>query len=195
MTEFRKTADAIRSDAAALAAATATPPNWSTVRSRLLAAEIETLDKRPYGLSLIGERCGQLLGSESAGLQARSLFAATLQAAIEAKVSGYAELINAQQALSSGLLELWQSDRQALIKTLGVSWPAETLAAVLACGRRVISLAEQFGVSDVSEAAIAADWAQTELANTLDARWEVVKEGIETRTITTVAGAAAVLEA
>lgn len=195
MSNFRKTADAIRSDAAALAAATANPPNWSTVRTRLLAAEIEQLDKRPYGLTLLGERCGELLGSAAAGLAARSLFAATLQAAIEAKVSGYSELIAAQQTLSAGRLELWQTDRQALIESLGASWPAETLAAVLACGRRIVSLAEKHGIVDTSEVAIAADWSQTALQDLWVARQEVIEEQITNRTITTKAEAAAVLGA
>lgn len=93
-------------------------------------------DHTEYSLGKIGDRLGQILGSTQAGLTAREAFAATLQAAIEAKVAGYASLIVAQQALAAGKLTLWESDRQAVIAALGASWPAETLAAVQLLGVR-----------------------------------------------------------
>ena len=195
MSDFLRTAEAIRSDATALAAATAETPDWSTVRSRLEALEIETIYETPYSLSAIGDRVGELLGSINEGLRVRALFAATLQAAIEAKVAGYAELIGAQQALSGDGLELWQSDRQSLIAALCASWSAADRNAVLGCGRRMISLAEKHTIADTTEAAIAADWAQASLQDLWIARRSVIDERIASGNITTVAGAVAVLEA
>lgn len=188
MTTFRATADAIRSDAEALAAATSDPPDWAVVRTRLLTTS-NVSNSKSWTYAAIGEALGA-----DALIAARRLMQSL--AATNADLHDAHNLLLLGDGKSTGL-RLDLADRQSQIADLITAYPdhAELLTAVKQLGVKPVSVADQFGVTDTSEAAIAADWSQAKLEDLWIARSAVIKERIGAGTVTTIAEAVAVLEA
>ncbi|MCA9065182.1 MAG: hypothetical protein KDA96_19070 [Planctomycetaceae bacterium] len=187
MSEFRSTVNAIRSDGVALAAATA--EDWSAVRARLETPEVEVTDPRPWTYSTIGT----VLGAE-AQIAARRL--------MQSLAAATADLADAHQLLLVGDgkttgLRLDLQDRQDQLDELIAAHPenAALLTAVKRLGRRTMSIAQQHGIANTTETALAADWAQAALQDLWVARRAVIDEQIETGELTSVAAVVAVLEA
>jgi len=130
---------------------------YDEVAEALNAKTIDVRDNKSWTLSELGSECGVRLGSVMQGYLARRLVSDSLQGAIEAKVTGYSELIMAQHALATKGLDLSPPDVQTTLDQLGETWPEAILDVVKSLGVSTISPATQAGI-EATEITVKEGW-------------------------------------